>query len=220
MALFWICSRGAYRQVFKTTFEDNKTFVFKSYYWGANFKYDEYEFMRMDALITEKLSSSETIVDNYAFCALSMIGEAMVHGDMEKVAVPKKGRIKQELDQRLPLYVWNNLSGEQKLNYALQMAETVALLHGFPQGIIVHNDLQLSQFLLDENNNLKLNDFNRGEIMFWNEKDKEYCNYKNNPGHGDVRMFHIFSCSLNEILTFPHHEFLSGVPPKNIQTNH
>lgn len=174
-----------------TALPDQTQVVFKSYYWGSNMRYEDYEFMRMDALITEKLASNPTIVDNYAFCALSMIGEAMVHGDMEKIAVPKKGRIKLELDPRLPLYVWNNLSGEQKLKYGLQMAETVALLHGFPQGTIIHNDLQLSQYLLDENDNIKLNDFNRGEIMFWNEKDKEYCKYKNNPGHGDVRSFHL-----------------------------
>jgi len=47
-------------------------------------------------------------------------------------------------------------------------------------------DIQLSQFLLAENGMLKLNDFNRAEIMLFNEKDKEYCRYRNNPGHGDV----------------------------------
>ena len=32
-----------------------------------------------------------------------------------------------------------------------------------------------------------LNDFNRAEIMLFNEKDQEYCRYRNNPGHGDWR---------------------------------
>jgi serine/threonine protein kinase len=155
----------------------------------------------MDALIAEKLTSNPTIVGNYAFCALSMIGEAMVHGDMEKVAIPKKGRLTHEMDKRLPLSVWNNLSGEQKLKYGLQMAETVALLHGYPKGVIVHNDLQLSQFLLDSNDDIKLNDFNRGEIMFWNEKDQEYCKYKNNPGKGDVRVMLCFFYYFIVVLT-------------------
>ena len=33
---------------------------------------------------------------------------------------------------------------------------------------------------------MKLNDFNRAEIMLWTGKDQEYCKYRNNPGGGDV----------------------------------
>lgn len=34
---------------------------------------------------------------------------------------------------------------------------------------------------------IKLNDFNRAEIMLWDEENQEYCKYRNNPGMGDWR---------------------------------
>lgn len=148
--------------------------------------------MRMDAIVAEKLTSSPRIVDIYGFCGLGMINEAMDKGDIEKVAVPGKGRIGQELNNKLKLDVRNNLTGITKLRYSLDMVEAVALLHGYPGGVIVHDDIQLGQFLLDANGTLKLNDFNRAEIMFWNEREQEYCKYRNNPGHGDVSNSPVF----------------------------
>jgi len=52
--------------------------------------------------------------------------------------------------------------------------------------VIVHDDITLEQFLVDEDGTLKLNDFNRAEIMLWNEKDEEYCRYRNGAGGGFV----------------------------------
>jgi hypothetical protein len=49
--------------------------------------------------------------------------------------------------------------------------------------------LTLEQFLVAEDGTMKLNDFNRAEFMLWNEKDEEYCRYRNNPGAGYVRFF-------------------------------
>jgi serine/threonine protein kinase len=122
-----------------------------------------------------------------AFCGAGMINEAMVRGTLEEVAVPSgDGRPEKGIEDEKHLDVRNNLSGTVKLKYALDMAEAVLLLHAHPGGVIVHDDIQLSQFLLDEKGRLKLNDFNRAEIMLFNEKDQEYCRYRNNPGHGDV----------------------------------
>ena len=145
--------------------------------------------MRMDAIVAEKLSYSPRIVDIYSYCALGMINEAMHNGDMENVAVPGKGRIGHKLPPGKEAEPRNKLTPLQKLKYSLDMVEAVVLLHGYRDGVIVHDDIQLSQFLLDAKGNLKLNDFNRAEIMFWNDKDQEYCRYSNNPGHGDVSWF-------------------------------
>lgn len=39
---------------------------------------------------------------------------------------------------------------------SLEMAETIADLHSYPGGIIVHDDIQLSQFLFTDDGHLKV----------------------------------------------------------------
>ena len=164
--------------------------------WPYNFTYDDFEYMRMDAIVNEKLNGYPEIVHSYAFCGNSIIGEAMALGDLHKMAVPSGvGRELPNIDNETNLTVGNTISGTQKLELSLQMAEAVLPLHAFPGGVIVHDDIQLSQFLLSETGKLKLNDFNRAEIMLWNEKDQEYCKYRNYPGWGDVsRLLYLFVC--------------------------
>lgn len=146
----------------------------------------------MDAIVTERLTWSPRIVDIFGFCGSSMLNEAMVNGDLEKVAVPSKtGRLGHALNDKEHLDVRNNLTATKKLEYSLDMAEAVLVLHSFPDGVIVHDDIQLSQYLLSPGGTLRLNDFNRAEIMLFNEKDQEYCRYRNNPGNGDVSSVHL-----------------------------
>jgi hypothetical protein len=59
----------------------------------------------------------------------------------------------------------NSMSVEYKLQYALAMAESVAELHGFVDGVIVHDDIHLGQFLVDWRGVIKSNDYNRAEPM-------------------------------------------------------
>jgi hypothetical protein len=83
----------------------------------------------------------------------------------------------------------NNLTATRKLVWALEMAESIALLNNFEGGVIVHDDVQLVQWLVTEDHeHLKLNDFNRAEVMLYDETNQEYCKYRNNPGNGDVRV--------------------------------
>ena len=182
-------SNGYYRTVFlsSTTTTHIESVVVKMLNWRYNFTYDDFEYMRMDAIVNEKLNGNPEIVHSYSFCGNSIIGEAMAFGDLHKLAVPAGiGRQLPNIDNEKDLVVRNTLSGTQKLEWSLQMAESLLLLHSFPSGVIVHDDIQLSQFLLSESGKLKLNDFNRAEIMLWNERDQEYCKYRNYPGWGDV----------------------------------
>ena len=68
------------------------------------------------------------------------------------------------------------------------MADSLAALHNFEGGVIVHDDVQLSQFLYTSNDktHIKLNDFNRAEFMLWDDEKEEYCRYQNGKGHGSV----------------------------------
>jgi hypothetical protein len=140
------------------------------------------------------------------------LGEAMLLGDLHKVAISSGiGRELPDMNDENNLMVYNTISGTQKLEWSLQMAESVLLLHAYPGGVMVHDDIQLSQFLLSEAGKLKLNDFNRAEIMLWNDKEQEYCKYRNYPGRGDVSTDHSIEALSYMFAEIPLtcHEFLT-----------
>ena len=111
----------------------------------------------------------------------------MKNGDLEDAALPIQKSRSKRVRVGKKLATFNKLTVQQKLSYSMDMMEAVANLHNYPGGVIVHDDIQLGQFLVsDDGQHLKLQDFNRAEILLWNEKKEEYCVYKNGRGHGDV----------------------------------
>jgi serine/threonine protein kinase len=88
-----------------------------------------------------------------------------------------------DLDSNLDLCRTNEWTPTKKLQMALEMAEALAYVHGFEGGVMVHDDIKIGQYLMNEQGQLKLNDFNRGEIMFY---DDHYHSphHNNNNGHG------------------------------------
>lgn len=97
----------------------------------------------------------------------------------------------QEEETVLPNEIHNEnavaLSPSQKLEITFQMASAIAELHGFKDGPIVHNDIQYVQYLLDEDLNVYLSDFNRADTLLWNNELQSYCTYFNGAAHGNVR---------------------------------
>merc|ERR1711862_151944 len=136
----------------------------------------------------ERLTSSPRIVDTYGHCGSSIIQETL-EDDIQELVVPGSGYLKNNrtLSDKVDVDPQNKFTPPQKLNLALMLAEAIADLHGFKDGVIVHDDIQLCQFLYDKNNNLKLNDFNRAEVMLWNEKGQHYCKYHNGKVWGQYR---------------------------------
>lgn len=188
---FGYLGEGGYRYVYTVRPEEGeaerrKTFVYKDFGIEANYNLADMEFQRMDSIVNERLSWSPLIVDVYGYCALSHIGEYMPDGTLETAAAPI-GRHEVVLNDKEGLDPKNDILPSQKLRYALEMAEALLLLHSWPDGVMVHDDIQMTQYLFTPDGHLKLNDFNRAEIMLWNEKDQEYCRYINHPGHGDWR---------------------------------
>eukprot|EP00978_Attheya_sp_CCMP212_P030043 scaffold109067_cov80-Attheya_sp.AAC.3 len=59
------------------------------------------------------------------------------------------------------------LSHQKKLEYAIDIAQVVADLHG-PDNTLVHGDLWASQFLFMPDGKFKLGDFNQGFFQRWN----------------------------------------------------
>jgi hypothetical protein len=162
---------GSYRQVFTTDqpfLNDTETIIFKEYLYSAAYNYEDYEFMRMDAIVSERLTSSPPIVDIYGFCGLSMMSEYLSMGDLWKHAMPNGDRSHPvEVNDSEDVDPKNYFSATEKLTLSLEMAQAIALLHSYKGGVIVHDDVQLSQFIASKDGYLKLNDFNRAEIMLW-----------------------------------------------------
>jgi hypothetical protein len=180
---------GAYRQVHLMQLDKDSMIAFKKYRWDASYDFRDLEFMRMDAVVAEVMSAEPDIVNIYGFCALAIVNEGILGGDLEEVATSieiERGELTEEDSEKGPQPL-NNLTAIQKLVYSLEMAEALSKLHAYPGGVIVHDDIHLGQYLLDDSGHLKLQDFNRAEIMLWNEEDDEYCRYRNNPGDGEVR---------------------------------
>jgi hypothetical protein len=139
----------------------------------------------MDAIVSERLTSSPAIVDIYGFCGLSMMSEYLSMGDLMQHATPGGDRVNPvELNDSEDVDPQNYFSATEKLTLSLEMAEAIALLHSYKGGVIVHDDIQLPQFLASEEGYLKLNDFNRAEIMLWyvllmtcDLEDRQSCTY-------------------------------------------
>eukprot|EP00980_Cylindrotheca_fusiformis_P028443 scaffold22599_cov139-Cylindrotheca_fusiformis.AAC.34 len=149
---------------------------------------DNFEFIRMDAMVAERLSASPRTFDIYGYCGLGILSEFFYHGDIEEVVIQGDGYAEQDLHDEAGLRPGNDLNGAEKLILALDMAEGIAVMHGYSGGIIVHDDIQLSQFLLNEDKSmLKINDFNRAEFMLFDESSQEYCKYRNGKGGGNWR---------------------------------
>jgi len=76
------------------------------------------------------------------------------------------------------------LTSAERLIMALNMSEAIAELHGFEHGVIIHYDIHLEQFLFNEDGVIKLSDFNRADIMAFNEETGTYCKYMGFEGGG------------------------------------
>uniref|UniRef100_A0A7S4SHB5 Protein kinase domain-containing protein n=1 Tax=Ditylum brightwellii TaxID=49249 RepID=A0A7S4SHB5_9STRA len=140
----------------------------------------------MDALVMGTFTSNPLIVNMYAHCATTVLTEFMGGANVEDIAILGSGQLHgrpYDSDSK------NDLTVEQKLDIALLMAKAIASLHGFKGGVIVHNDIQLCQFLYNEQGELKMGDFNRAEVMLFDEKNKEYCRYQNGEGWGNYRSY-------------------------------
>lgn len=145
--------------------------------------------IQKDAIVMERLTSSPRIIDIFGHCGTSTIVEPMEYEVIDAV-IPGEGRIKQkELDKFDNLEPMNNFTVEEKLQMALVMAEAIADLHGYEGGVIVHDDIKLKQWLMHDPRSqvhAKLGDFNRAEMMEWNEENQTYCTYANGEVWGIV----------------------------------
>ncbi|CAJ1969156.1 unnamed protein product [Cylindrotheca closterium] len=177
---------GAYRQVMvgkHDNVDKQERIIFKDIHFDFEATEENYEFVRMDAIVAERLTASPRIYDIYGFCGLGILSEFFPHGDLEAEIVPNEdASVDEGYDPQ------NVLSPLEKLLMAKQMADAVADLHGHAGGIIVHQDIQLSQFLWNADKTMvKLNDFNRAEFVLFDDHKNKYCGYWEGVGSGSWR---------------------------------
>jgi len=121
---------------------------------------------RRDALVMEKLTSSEYIMSIYGFCGNTVLTEYGGHplddyilGSKDIPDVKKYSR---------------NIE-EGKIRLALDVMRSLQVLHEVQDGPIIHADIQAKQFLIDPIKGVKLNDFNRCRFVPTNDKTGSDC---------------------------------------------
>lgn len=156
------------------------------------------EYMRMDAMVMEQLTSSPRAADIYSHCAMSSVIE-FAPIDMEDYIMPTIGYTPKKILRRGAKHLdeWDgplnsNISPEEKLEIALEMAKCLAVMHGYASGPIVNVDVQVGQFFRGRDGILKIVDFNRAEPLMYDTHIKQYCKWTNGePTDGQVS--HILS---------------------------
>jgi hypothetical protein len=137
--------------------------------------------VQKEAIILERLSASDRIIDIHGYCGISLLIEA-AKGDVvsEMVSPAAGGGYMQQSDlnriQMDDVQPMNNLTLTEKLDTALVMAESLADIHGCKGGVIAHGDVHPEQWLRTLDGKLKLNDFGLAEILDFDPWNRTYCN--------------------------------------------
>lgn len=192
----YLVNHGYYRDVWVNRKpSEGTTTIFKTTRIYFDFGWRNLLDVQREALIMERLTVFSNIITSYGHCGTSVLTEA-VPNEVERYVVPGTGYYSAGAnnnnnhhhngDSDLPLESHNDLSAEEKLQTALAMAESIAVLHGNKDGVIVHNDIQLQQWLRTNEGILKLGDFNRASIPDWNIKENSYCKYSTGAAFGNV----------------------------------
>jgi len=125
-------------------------------------------------MVMELLSSRKRIADIYSFCGLSSVIE-YAPGQIEKEVMTTSGR--KNIDQPIKM-----------LEMAIELAKILATIHGHKDGVISTADVQVGQFCRGRDGFIKMLDFNRAEVLLYDESHGEYCRFENGvPPDGSLR---------------------------------
>jgi serine/threonine protein kinase len=172
-------SSGSYRDAWRFYRPGVSEFVLKRYQlqYKYNHNFKDLKKVQNEAIIMERLSPSPRVLDIYGHCGTSVLLEAMA-GDIHTRIIPTKGLIEQkQLDrmQKEDAHPMNKFTAQEKFKIALEMAESLADIHGFEGGQVIHCDTHIEQWLLAHDGSVKLNDFNNAVVSQWNEDEGMYC---------------------------------------------
>jgi hypothetical protein len=177
----YVIARGYYRDVWVLAMGADAAdkVVLKTTRYRHEFDVESLMNAKRDALIMERLTSRDSIISAFGHCGASTMVEAVPY-EVEQYVVPKQ--VGGE-----PASNGNNMySPVEKLRMALEMAESLALLHGYEGGAISHSDVQLSQWLRSKRDRLVLGDFHSSRMLRWNHQQQKYCPYSTGTVFGNV----------------------------------
>lgn len=167
-----LIANGYWRDVWKT-FDLWSKSVLKTMRYEHEWQARNYDRHRRDAVAMERLTSSQNVMDIYAFCGNSGIFEFADGGD---------------IDASLFNSDETEWSSKEKLIIAHQLVSGLADTHNFArEGIaaIAHTDITTSQYVyVSETGTFKLNDFNRCRFIAFSEGENTTCTFHvgSNPG--------------------------------------
>jgi Protein kinase domain len=130
--------------------------------------------IQIEALLMDRTAGSPRTSDIYGYCGTST---AVQRGLPIDDSILPSYDFYHSVDAPPDQPANPKVSVGQKLKLAIQMAEGLAELHGDPQGVIVNDDIQVQQWLLGRDGNVRLNDMNNGKVLQWNPDKGEYCTF-------------------------------------------
>ena len=138
--------------------------ILKYVHWRhVDFEEELYHYHRMDAIIADRLGPTKTI-PIYGHCGVSALYQKASSPDLNKHLRNRHG----------------NMASEEKLRLSIELAETLADLHGIDgEGnvTIVHRDFKPQNVLVGNDGKMKVTDFNDATALFWNTTSNRQCRF-------------------------------------------
>ena len=158
---------GGFKDVWAVILEDDSLddIVLKTSVYHRDFTERDLDRHRRDALVMERATSSPHVLNLHSYCSFSGIVESA------------STDLAHWRDRH-----YKNLTPMLLLEIAIQLAQGLADMHQFHQGLatVAHADVKPSQYLFI-NNHFVLNDFNR--CRFLTKKKKSVCPFIINASH-------------------------------------
>mmetsp|Transcript_12909 Transcript_12909/g.22719 ORF Transcript_12909/g.22719 Transcript_12909/m.22719 type:complete len:486 (+) Transcript_12909:34-1491(+) len=141
---------------------------------GPEYSHDNYDIVRRDALILERLTKSTHVLPLYGYCGFAVVVPFADGGTLASALPSKRSRGDK----------WGNLSSSTRLTYAMDAAKGLADIHDIG---VVHADLTIKQYMI-RNGTLQLGDFNRGILLRRNSTAPDTaCTFQMTNNYGTTR---------------------------------
>jgi len=145
--------------------------------WKRSYNKKEFEGTRIDSLAMERLHASKRVMNIYGYCSFVVITE---YANGRTFSNHFKSSKK---------------TPKEKLNYAIDIAQTIVDVHSIDCNklnnnntqtqqqqecnvTLLHNDIDPSNFMIS-NNQLKINDFNMGRLSYFDQNKNKQCKHYN-----------------------------------------
>lgn len=135
-----------------------------------------FDIVRKDALITERLTKSKYVLPLYSYCGFVTTLPYERKGTFVYILKSHRGNDNDTNNGG----GWKSMSSNQRLKYAIDAANGLADVHDIG---VVHADLTIKQYLVQNDDNtdtLQLNDFNRAIMLQRNTTLSSSLTTKNN----------------------------------------